>query len=214
MFYDSSFLLLIPAILLSIYAQIKVSRTFSKYSKISNKRGISGKEIAETMLRSEGIQDVSIKQATGFLSDHYNPLKKELRLSPDVYGGSSIASVGVAAHEGGHAIQHARSYYPMHLRTFIYPAVSFSSWMAPILIILGFIINNLGMLKFGIVFYALSVVFTLITLPVEFNASSRALAFIKTHSILDSQEFDGTSKVLKAAALTYVAAAITAILEL
>lgn len=213
-YYDPTFILLIPALILTIYAQSKVHSTFRKYHEHSTNHGITGKEVASKILKSHGIHNVTISKSLGYLSDHYNPISKELKLSPDVYDSDSVSAVGVAAHEAGHALQHAQKYFPLHIRTVIYPAVSFSSYLAPILILVSFFIQSFGLLKIGILLYAIAVLFTVITLPVEFDASRRALAYLKTSGILTTTELNGCQKVLSAAALTYIAAALTAILEL
>jgi len=215
MLYDLSLLLIIPAILITLYAQIKVSSTFKKASKIRNANSITGVETAKKILMAEGLGDIPVEQSKGKLSDHYHPIKRSISLSTDVYGKPSIAALGVAAHEVGHALQHRDSYSMLTLRTAIYPVVGFSSWLAPILIIAGFFIAEIPqILLAGIIMYAVTVLFTVITLPVEFDASKRAMVAINKLGLVTADESKQVKKVLNAAALTYVAAAITAVLEL
>ncbi len=214
-FIDPLYLIfLAPAFMLSLYASIKVKSTFNRYSKVASMRGISGARAAQMILRAEGIDDVKIEMVSGFLSDHYDPRHKVLRLSPDVYNSTSIASVGVAAHEAGHAVQHARNYAPLHFRNAIVPLASIGSNMSWFLIFIGILLTSQTMLTAGILFFTFVVLFQLVTLPVEFNASSRALAALPASGILTDDEVYGARKVLSAAAMTYVAAAITAVLQL
>ncbi len=211
---DPAFLLLIPAILLTLFAQWRVHSAFKKGAKIKNSRGITGADVAKKILEAGGLSSIPIHKGKGKLSDHYDPIKKSVSLSPEVYSGSSISSLAVAAHEIGHALQHRDSYHFLALRTGLYPVVRFISWLAPFLIIAGFIFSSLNILYAGIIFFAASVVFTLITLPVEFNASSRAMVQIQELGLAQADESRQVKKVLNAAALTYVAAAIAAVLEL
>ncbi len=211
--YDPTLILIIPAVILTIYAQIKVHSTFSKYKKVGTNKAHSGESTAQIILENQGI-NIPIEQHQRYLSDHYDPLKRVLRLSPEVYHGHSIASIAVAAHEAGHAIQHAEKYWPITLRTAIFPITNFSSWLAPVLILIGLFINALSLIKIGIVLFSFAVFFTIVTLPVEFDASRRALALIQKNGLVTPQELPGCRKVLSAAALTYVASALTAILEL
>lgn len=215
MIFDPLYIIMIaPALLLSIFAQIKVKSSYSKYSKIPTYRGITGERAAREILRSEGIHDVDIELSRGFLSDHYDPRTKTLRLSESVYSGDSLASVGVAAHEAGHAIQHARGYMPLKMRSALVPISSLGSNLAWPLIIIGFIFMAKSLILAGIVFFSLAVLFQLVTLPVEFNASFRALQALPAAGILSDTEVMGARKVLSAAALTYVAAAASAVLQL
>ncbi len=215
MFIDPLYIIMIvPAFLLSIFAQIKVKRAYGRFSKVQSARGVSGAQAADMILRAEGIADVAIEQTRGFLSDHYDPRSKVLRLSPDVFGGRSLASVGVAAHEAGHAIQHARGYAPLRLRSALVPVSTLGSNLAWPLLIIGFIFMSRTMISAGILFFSLAVLFQLVTLPVEFNASSRALEALPASGILTTTEVAGARAVLSAAALTYVAAAAAAILQL
>jgi len=215
MFFDPLYFIFVgPALLISIYASIKVKSTFNKYSKIGTSSGFTGAQAAQRILAASGIRDVQIEPARGFLSDHYDPSKKVLRLSPEVYGGKSVASMGVAAHEAGHAMQDAKGYAPMKLRSLVVPMASIGSYLAFPLIFIGLIMNVLGLVKLGIIFFAGIVIFQIITLPVEFNASRRALAALSSSGVLMTEEVSGARKVLSAAAMTYVAAALTAILQL
>ena len=215
MFFDPLYLMMIvPTFLLSIFAQIKVKSTYSKYSKIPTMRGVTGAQAARMILQKEGINDVDIEVASGFLSDHYDPSSKKLRLSQGVYSGDSLASVGVAAHEVGHAIQHARGYAFLRMRTSLVPITMLGSNLAWPLLIIGFLLHSMNLISVGIVFFSFAVLFQVITLPVEFNASSRALRVLPETGILTESEVAGSRKVLQAAALTYVAAAATAIVQL
>lgn len=213
-FYDWTFLLLIPAILATIYAQWKVHRAFRTASKIQNSRGLTGRQVAETILRQQMISGVDIQHGSGFFSDYYHPIKKVLNLSEEVYDKTSIAALGVAAHEVGHAIQHARGYAPLKFRTAMYPATHVASSLAPILFIIGIFATYQPLLHVGIGLFAVSVVFTVVTLPVEFDASARAVKLIQETGMVDTRELGEVKRVLNAAALTYVAAALMAMLEL
>jgi len=214
-FIDPLYIIMIlPAFILSIYAQIKVKSVYARYSKIHTARGITGADAARIILDSQGIGDVGIELSKGFLTDHYDPRSKVLRLSEQVYRGTSIASVGVAAHEVGHAIQHAKNYAPLNLRSALVPVTMLGSNLAWPLLIIGFIFMSRTLLTAGIVFFSLAVLFQLVTLPVEFNASARALKVLPATGILSEDEVFGARKVLSAAAMTYVAAAAAAILQL
>jgi Zn-dependent membrane protease YugP len=215
MFFDPLYLIMIiPALILSIYAQFKVKSTYGKFSKMSTYRGVTGAQAAREILRAAGVQGVDIELTRGFLSDHYDPRSRVLRLSEGVYSGNSISSVGVAAHEAGHAIQHAHGYAPLKLRSALVPVSSLGSNLAWPLLIIGFIFASQSLILAGIVFFSLAVLFQLVTLPVEFNASSRALQALPASGILSDTEVGGARKVLSAAALTYVAAATAALLQL
>src|SRR5660398_210443 len=193
--WDWTLILLVPAIVLSLYAQYKVKTTFNKYSKVPSAQGLTGAQAARRLLDSAGLQDVQIEAASGRLSDHYDPRSRVPRLSKDVGGKNSLASLGGAAHEAGHALQHAQGYGPMRLRSALVPAASLGS-------------------NLGIILFSAAVFFTVVTLPVEINASQRAMKQLTSHGILVSQEVAGAQKVLNAAALTHVAAALMAILNL
>jgi Zn-dependent membrane protease YugP len=207
-------LLLIPAFLLAIYAQFKVKSTYKKYLKIHNKHGMTGSQAAMQLLNMNGINDVEIESTEGILSDHYDPRIKKVRLSEDNFKGTSLASLAVAAHEVGHAIQHNKGYYPLQLRHLILPVTNFGSWLAFPLFFIGFFLRTPFLMDLGILFYAGVVLFHVITLPVEFNASNRALLQLQSHGYLETSEIGGARKVLNAAALTYVAATAMAILQL
>jgi Zn-dependent membrane protease YugP len=221
LYFDPIYFIIVgPALLLSLYASFKVKSAFNKYSKIATASGLTGAQAAGNMLRSNGLHDVEIEPTKGFLSDHYDPRTKTLRLSPEVYSGKSVSSVGVAAHEAGHALQDADGYGPLKLRSAIVPMASIGSKLAWPLLIIGGIIMYAGsvfglvMVKVGIILFSLAVAFQLITLPVEFNASKRALVALDSSGMLMKEEVSGARKVLNAAALTYVAAAAAAVLQL
>lgn len=212
-YYDRTMLLLIPAVLLTIYAQYKVNSTTNRFFNVRAIRGYTGEETARRILDSNGLFNVRIEMVRGRLSDHYDPRTKVLRLSQDVYSGTSITSVAVAAHECGHAIQHAHGYTPLNVRSSLVPVVNFASNMSWIFIMLGFFTKG-SFLQIGILLFSASVLFQIVTLPVEFNASSRALTQLTSLGIVDDREVRQSRKVLQAAALTYVAAAVTAIMQL
>lgn len=214
--FDSMYLVVIVAFIFSMFAQMKVSGTFNKYSKVRNRKGFTGAQVATQMLQNAGIYDVSVQRVAGNLTDHYDPRTKTLRLSQSVYDSTSVAALGVAAHETGHAIQHDVGYAPLALRSFFVPLANFGSRLAIPLIIIGFIFSGGGstLVTLGILFFSLSVAFTLITLPVEFNASTRAIRLLVDDGFLDSDEIGGAKKVLSAAAMTYVAAAFAAVAQL
>lgn len=211
---DSTFLILIPALLISIYAQMKVSSTFNKYSNIRSVRGYSGAQVARMLLDSNGLYNIPVELVRGKLTDHYDPTRRVMRLSEDVYYGTSVASIGVAAHETGHAIQHQQNYSPLIIRNSIFPVVNFGSNFSWIIFLVGLIFSFGPLMQIGIILFTAVVIFQLITLPVEFNASSRALVLLENNGILYSDEVTGAKKVLSAAAMTYVAAALTAIAQL
>jgi Zn-dependent membrane protease YugP len=214
-FFDPLYLILaLPGLLLGLWAQMRVKGTFNKYSKVATARGMTGAEIARYLLDQQGLQDVQIEPVQGFLSDHYDPRTRILRLSPDVYRTPSIAAAGVAAHEMGHALQHSNGYAPLKLRSAIVPAVRFGSSLAPILFIIGFLLQFTALAWAGVILFGLAVVFSLVTLPVEFDASKRAKALLSGSGVLAAQELQGVDKVLDAAALTYVAAAVAAVGQL
>nr|WP_253197614.1 zinc metallopeptidase [Clostridium algidicarnis] len=214
MFYDSTYLILVPALILSIWAQSKISSTFNKYSKIYSSKGYTGSEVARMILDSNGLVDVRIERVAGNLTDHYDPRDRVLRLSERVYSSTSVASIGVAAHEVGHAIQHQQDYRPLIIRNNIVPVVNISSSASWIIFFIGIIMGLPLLTNIGIVLFSAVVLFQLITLPVEFNASNRAIKILEDKSILYENEIVGAKKVLSAAALTYVAATLTAISQL
>ena len=215
LFFDPLYLLLMaPAFLISLGAQIWVKSAFSKYSKIDSTSGYSGAQAAYNILRRNGIDDVDIEETSGFLSDHYDPRTKTLRLSPNVYRSTSLAALGIAAHEAGHALQHAYGYVPLQLRSLLVPVTSVGSNLAWPLLIIGFILHSAMLVQVGIIFFAGVVLFQLVTLPVEFNASSRALSALRKSGLVTEYEISGSREVLTAAAMTYVAAAAAAIMQL
>lgn len=211
------YFLVIIAFFFSMYAQMQVSGTYKKYSRVANRRGYTGAQVATLMLQNAGIYDVRVDRVAGNLTDHYDPRTKTLRLSQSVYDSTSVAALGVAAHETGHAIQHDVGYGPLALRSLFVPIANFGSKLAWPLILIGcFFSGSSGttFLTLGVLFFSLSVAFTLITLPVEFNASFRAIDLLVDQNFLDQDEIGGAKKVLRAAAMTYVAAAFAAIAEL
>jgi len=215
MYFDYYYLILVvPTLILSMIAQIMVKSTFSKYSHIRCSRSITGRDAALLLMESNSINDVGIEQVGGSLTDHYDPGAKTLRLSDPVYDQPSIAAVGVAAHETGHAIQHATGYGPLVLRSTLVPVANIGSSVGPWLAVAGIFFSIPLLINLGIIFFGAAVCFYIITLPVEFNASARALALLRSTNVLTPQELEGAKKVLTAAALTYVASALTAIMSL
>ncbi len=216
-YFDPTYIVLIPAVIFAFYAQMKVNSAYSRYSRVRNRRGITGAPAARMILDANGLSDVRIEITKGRLSDHYDPKKRVMRLSPEVYGNPSIASVSIAAHESGHAVQHGESYMPLKIRNAIVPVVNIASYMAWPLLIIGLLMGQgTGTLIFdiGVLFFLGVIVFHAITLPVELNASKRAIAQLSSLGIVYPEETAGSKKVLSAAALTYVAALATAILNL
>lgn len=222
MFFDSTIILMIPALILSLYAQHKVKSTFNRYTRVAAKSGMTGAQVAAKLLSASGVVDVKIEHTKGELTDHYDPRDKTVRLSDSVYNERSLAAIGVAAHEVGHAVQHNQDYGPLAMRSGLFPIVNIGSRMAMPIIIAGIIMASMGtmggigstILNIGIVLFSFTVLFQLVTLPVEFNASSRAIELLKYEGILSNEEAAPAKKVLDAAALTYVAAAIASILTL
>lgn len=212
--FDSTFLLLIPAIILSIYAQFKVKSTYKKYMEVPNSAGLSGAEVARMILRDNNLDEVAVEEVPGMLSDHYDPRDKTVRLSTGNFRGRSIAALSVAAHEVGHAIQDAVDYAPLRVRHAILPVANIGSSLSIWLIMAGFLFQFTGLIDLGILFFTGAVLFQVVTLPVEFNASSRALEILEGSSFLKRDEMPFAKKVLNAAALTYVAAAAVSVLEL
>jgi uncharacterized protein len=207
-------IMLLPALILSLYAQWKVKSTFKKMSERRSASGMTGAQIAKSLLQRNGINDVQVEAVAGSLTDHYDPTHKVLRLSENVYGSNSLAALGVAAHETGHAIQHRTSYSPLALRSSILPVANLGSTLAVPLFIGGMLLRMPVLIDIGIVLFIGAVAFTLVTLPVEFNASRRAMAQLSAGGYLRSDEVSGAKSVLDAAALTYVAAAAMAVLQL
>ena len=215
--YDSAnliyLILLVPVLLLSLYAQAAVSGNFSRYSKVTNRRGLTGAQAAAGVLRAHGITDVGIARCSGKLTDHYDPRNNTIFLSDSVYDAATVAAVGVAAHEAGHAVQYAVGYGPVKLRSAIVPITQFGSAITPWLIILGLIFSFPVLIDVGIVFFGLAVFFQLVTLPVEFNASRRALASLESAGVLAADELGMTKRVLSAAAMTYVAGLLVSLMS-
>lgn len=207
-------LVLIPVLLLSLWAQAQVSGSFRRYSAQNNRRRLTGAQAAEAVLRAHGVTDVAVSCVRGTLTDHYDPRDNTIYLSEAVYGAPTIAAVGVAAHEAGHAVQYAEGYGPVRLRSAIIPATQFGSRFSFILLFLGLILYNQTFFGIGIVLFSLTTIFQLVTLPVEFNASHRAMETIEGMGLLDEDEQQGARKVLRAAALTYVAALLMSLLQL
>ncbi len=218
--YGLYILFSLPALLLGLWAQMRVKGAFKKYSKVASARGITGAQAARRILDANGLHHVQVEEGKGFLSDHYDPRGKVLRLSPDVYRSPSLASVGVAAHEAGHALQDQKNYAPLAWRSAMVPTVQLGSWLGPIVFLAGFfMMGSLGQVGetiawVGLALFAATAVFALVTLPVEFDASKRAKVLLVSEGILAPQELAGVNKVLDAAALTYVAAAIQAVMTL
>ena len=214
-YFDSYYwIILVPAMLIALLAQINVSSTFNRYSRIASRRGLTGAQAAQEVLRAHGVYGVRIERVAGRLSDHYDPRSNVIRLSDGVYSSASIASVGVAAHEAGHAVQYAQAYGPIKLRGAIIPVCNFSSQISILLIVLGFALYSRPLFAVGVVLFAVAAFFQVVTLPVEFNASRRAIQSLRDTHLLDQEELRGAKKVLGAAALTYVAALLVSIAQL
>lgn len=211
-YFDMSYMVFVlPAIILAMYAQTKVSSTFNKYSKVGNRRGYTAFDVARKILDSNGLYNVHIERVSGNLTDHFDPKTNVVRLSDSTYSSTSVAAIGVAAHEVGHAVQHAEKYMPIKVRNSIVPIVQFSSYLAWPLVLIGILVGAPNLASFGVILFTFVVAFQLVTLPVEFNASSRAIKTLDEQLILDEDEVKMSKKVLSAAALTYVAAAAVAI---
>ena len=216
-YWDPTYILVIIGAIICMIASARVKTTFNKYSKYRSMSNMTGAQAAERVLHSAGIYDVTIQHVAGNLTDNYNPRNKTLNLSDPVYNSTSVAAVGVATHECGHAIQHAKGYFPLQLRAALVPVANIGSTLAWPLIIIGIFINSRSSMIFidlGILLFSMAVLFQLVTLPVEFNASRRAMQLLDSQGILGKEELHYTGKVLKAAALTYVASAAAAILQL
>lgn len=207
-------LLVLPAILIALWAQLQVKSTFARYSSVSVRGGLTGAEAARRILDANGLQHVAVEPVTGNLTDHYDPRTQVVRLSQDVYYRSSVAAVGVAAHETGHAIQHARNYAPLSIRTAIVPITQIGSSLSIPLVLLGYLMGNEPLVNIGILLFSLVTLFQLITLPVEFNASRRALATLDQYRMVTEEEHQGVRKILTAAALTYVASLLVSLANL
>jgi len=214
-YYDPTYFLVLIAAILSIAASVRVNSTFQKFNRIPSRSGMTGAQAAERLLRSNGIHDVQIRHVRGALTDHYDPRTKVVRLSDATYNSSSVAAIGVAAHECGHVLQHHEEYGPLKLRTLLVPAANIGSRAGIPLIFLGILLGyNSFLIQIGIWVFAIAVLFQIVTLPVEFNASGRALRLLERRGILTEAETGQSRKVLRAAALTYVAAAATSVLQL
>ena len=214
-FYDWTYILLIPALILSMWAQFRVSSTFSRFSKVRASSGMTATQMAEQLLHAEGVYDVSVERTRGNLTDHYDPKNMVLRLSDSTANSTSVAALGVAAHEAGHVLQHRDGYAPLMLRTAAVPVVNIGSNLSWPLFLVGLIFSWEPLVYAGIALFALAVLFAIITLPVEFNASKRALAALEANGYLQpGEEMRGAKKVLSAAAMTYVASAFMAIMQL
>src|SRR3989339_502938 len=204
----------LPGLALALYASFKTKATFAKYAQVAAVNGLSGAKSAVRLLRGAGITDVKIEEVTGFLSDHYDPAKKVLRLSPDVYGSKSLSAIGVACHEAGHALQHAQGYSWMYVRTALVPATNISSYLSYAVIMLGLILQSGSLFLFGALLFSAAVVFSIVTLPVEWDATKRAKEHMVEYGVVSQGEAARAGEVLNAAFLTYLAAAVSSILTL
>ncbi|MDO4785559.1 MAG: zinc metallopeptidase [Fretibacterium sp.] len=213
-FFDPTMILVLPALLLSLWAQFRVKSTFDRFSRVRSSKGVTGAQVARMLLDRFGLSSVPVDRVAGALTDHYNPRDRTLHLSDSVYSSSSIAAIGVAAHEVGHAIQHSEGYAPLMFRNRIAPAVGLVSNMAIPLFFIGFLMRGQFLMNLGIVLFLGAIVFHLVTLPVEYNASSRAISILNGTGALSPDELKGARSVLNAAAWTYVAAALMAVLQL
>ena len=214
MMFDSTYILVIIGMIIVMYAQSKVKSTFNKYDQLETQIRVTGRQAAEAILSQAGIHDVRVEHVPGHLTDHYDPRDKVLRLSDATYDQTSVAAVAVAAHECGHAVQDAVGYHFLKLRSAIVPVVQIGSAMAMPMIILGLILSWIGLVRIGIIAFGLTVVFQLVTLPVEFDASKRAIAILQERQLFTPQEIPAAQKVLRAAAFTYIAATLSTMLQL
>lgn len=214
MYFDPTFLMLIPVLIFALYAQAKVKSTYQKYLKVPASRGLTGAESARRLLDAAGLSSVAIEMVPGSLTDHYDPRKRALFLSADNFSGRSVASLGVACHEAGHAIQHAQAYAPLAMRQAIWPVSSFGSWLAWPIFFVGLLMRTPLLMDVGIVVFLVAAFFTIVTLPVEFDASNRAIRLLSEHGLVSTEERAGARAVLNAAALTYVAAALMSVVQL
>lgn len=208
------FLIIAPGLALSMWASFRVKSSFNKYSKVRSARGMTGAEAAQEMLDRAGITDVRVIPTRGMLSDHYNPVNKTLALSESVYASNSIAAIGVATHEAGHAIQHARNYAPLWVRSMLVPTANIGSSVGYLVMLGGLFLSSTNMILAGAVLFSAVLLFQIVTLPVEFDASRRAKVLVVQHGIISSREREGVDRVLNAAAMTYVAAAVSTLLTL
>ena len=209
--YGLYLLFSLPALLLGFWAQFRVQGSIKKYSRVANMSGMKGSEVARRILDYNGLHNVEVEPVQGFLSDHYDPAKRVLRLSREVYASNSVAAAGIAAHEAGHAIQHAQGYMPLTIRTAIVPAVQIGSWLGPIIFLAGLLLLGNTVAWVGLALFGATAAFALVTLPVEFDASRRAKAILADSGMVYATNMGGVNSVLNAAALTYVAAAVQAI---
>lgn len=214
MYFDPTYILIIIAFVLSMFASFGVNATFARYKKLTSKRGMTGADAARKILDDNGLFSVRVEHISGNLNDHYDPKSNVIRLSDATYSDSSVAAIGVAAHEAGHAVQHATGYKPIRVRNSIVPAVNISTQLSMPLFLIGLILGMTGLAMVGVVLFSASLLFQLVTLPVEFNASNRALKILDNSAMLDSEELRGAKKVLRAAGMTYVAAAAASALQL
>jgi len=215
MFFDPVYILIMVVTgLLSVLASLRVKSAFAKWKEVPASSGRTGAEVAQEILRQSGIRDVKVEEVGGILSDHYDPRSKTLRLSPDVYHGRSVAASGVAAHEVGHALQHAQGYWPLQVRSYLAPIAALGSNLSMIIFFMALALGAFGLAKIGVALFAVMVLFTVITLPVEFDASKRAKALLVSNNLGNREDIEGVSAVLNAAALTYLAAAVAAIMQL
>ncbi len=213
-YWDPTYILVIIGAMICAIASYNVHHAYNKFSKSHNTKGLSAERVAAMILHNAGINDVRIEHVRGSLTDHYSPKEKVLRLSDSVYGSTSVAAIGIAAHECGHAIQHQVGYFPLRLRSLSVPIANIGSFLSWPLILIGLLLGSVGLAQMGVYLFSFVVIFQLITLPVEFNASNRAIKVLDTGIMLTRDELDGATKVLKAAALTYVAALFSSILQL
>ena len=212
-YFDTTYIILIPALILAFYAQWKVNSTYNKYSEVRNSRGLTAAEVARRILDSNGLYDVSISHISGKLTDNFNPKTKVISLSDSTYNSTSVAAVGVAAHECGHAIQYATGYFPIFIRSALVPVTGIGSSLGIVILLVGLLFSSPQLAFFGVILFSATAVFQAITLPVEFNASSRALRTLEEEYILEGDEIPMARKVLSAAALTYVAALVSSIMQ-
>ncbi len=210
-YFDSTIIILIPAMIFAMYAQFKVNSTFSKYSKYSNARGVTAAQVARRILDSNGLTDIRVERVSGKLTDNFNPSARTVFLSDSTYSSTSVAAIGVAAHECGHAVQHATGYLPIKIRSAIVPITNIGSSLSWIIILIGLLFSAFNLAMIGVMLFSLTAVFQAVTLPVEFNASARALETLERDYILNEDELPMAKKVLSAAAMTYVAALVSSI---
>ncbi|NLZ39376.1 MAG: zinc metallopeptidase [Firmicutes bacterium] len=214
-YYDTTWIIVLPALLLTVWAQSRVQSTYHRYARVYARSGMTGAQVARRLLDEAGLYDIPVQQTPGYLTDHFDPKSRVIRLSPGVYQGSSLAALGIAAHETGHALQHAEGYIPLAFRNNIFPIAHIGSQLAFPLFFMGLFFGSLqGLMTVGIFLFTFAVLFQLVTLPVEFNASSRAIALLSESGYLASNEIQPTKEVLNAAALTYLAAAAVSITQL